>query len=322
MPAWTWDPTTGQYTSSTGDAAPSALYTSQGLSQGGATSGSTSNSTAADPNAASAKAILADQLAQWGLSALSGKLDGLIKDYGSDNTAAIILNLKDTPEWQNRFSGNAARVKAGLAELSPAEYMATEQSYRQVMQQFGMPASFWDQSSDFATLIGNDMSPDELKTRAQDAQAVWLSTDPNVKQAWTQMYGLSDGAAIASILDPTKALPIVQRMTTASQIGGAALQNGMGLDSTRFEQYADLGVTQSQAQKAFGQMGQDFGTEKQLASRFGTDWSQAQAEQADLGLSGQAAAKQAQMYDAEKALFGARGSADQNTNSTRASGSY
>jgi hypothetical protein len=275
---------------------------------------------ALDPTQAGASAIIKQQLTQWGIPTLSGAVDKLIRQgYGQD---AILLQLEQTPEFKARFSGNDARGKAGLPVLTPAEYIATERSYQQVMNSFGIPGGFWDSQADMAKLIANDMSPDELKTRAQDAQAVWLSKDTATRQAWTQMFGLTDGAGIAAILDPETALPVVQRMTTAAQIGGAAINNGMATDATRFQQYADQGVTQAQAQKAFGQLGATFGTEQQLADRYGTSWSQAQAEGADLGLDGQAAAKQSQLYDAEKALFGARGSADNNTNSTRASGSY
>lgn len=273
-----------------------------------------------DPVQASASLIIADQLAQWGLQTLAPTVNSLIRQgFGTD---AITLQLEDTPEFKARFSGNDLRRKSGLPVLSPAEYIATERSYRQVLNQFGIPAGFYDSQSSMAQLIANDMSPDELKTRASDAQAVWLSHDASTRTAWQSMYGLTDGAGIAAILDPETALPIVQRMTTAAQIGGAAVQNGLGVDRSRFEQYADQGVTQSQAQKAFGQLGQTFGTERQLADRFGTSWTQAQAEQADLGLDGQAAQKQNTLYDAEKALFSARGSADNNTTSTRASGSY
>lgn len=274
-----------------------------------------------DPTQASASAIIQSQLQQWGLESLSSVVNDLIRQgYGTD---AITLQLEQTPEYKQRFAANDARQKAGLPVLSPAEYIATERSYRQVLQQYGLPSGFWDQPSDFQTLLANDMSPDELKTRAQDAQAVYLNADPFTRQAFAQMFGGSAaGAGIAAILDPDTALPIIQRMTAASQIGGAALANGLGVDADRFQQYADQGVTQAQADKAFGQIGQTFDTDKQIAARFGNQWSQANAEQATLLGNGPASKQQAAMYDAEKQLFNARGSADQNTTSTRATGSY
>jgi hypothetical protein len=273
-----------------------------------------------DPTQASATQIIDQQLQSWGLDSLTSTVSKLIREgWGSD---AITLQLQQTPEYQQRFSANQARVKNGLAALSPADYIATENSYRQVMQQYGLPSGFYDQNSDFAGLIANDISPDEVKTRAQDAQAVWLQTDPAVKQAWSQMYGLSDGAAIASILDPGKALPIVQRMTTASQIGGAALTNGLQVNQQQDERMADLGVTQAQAQKGYGQIAQSFALDQQSAKRAGLAYSQADAENATILQQGAAMAKQRQIYDSEQAMFTGRGSADQNTQAVRTAGSY
>lgn len=286
----------------------------------GATPSPTPSAPPLDPNQATASQIIQQQLSQWGLSTLAPLVNNLIRQgYGQD---AILLQLEQSPEFKARFSGNDARGKAGLPVLSPAEYIATERSYAQVLQQYGIPSGFWDSQADFAKLIGNDMSASELQARAQDAQAVWLSKDTSTRQAWTQMYGLSDGAAIASILDPQTALPIVQRMTAASQIGGAALQNGLGIDQSRMEQYADLGVSQSQAQKGFGQIAEQLGTDQQIAARFGTSWTQAQAEQATLLGNGQAQKQQNDLENAEKQLFSARASADQNTTATRSTGSY
>jgi hypothetical protein len=264
--------------------------------------------------------IIQNQLSQWGLDSLTGTVNDLIRQgYGTD---AITLQLQATPAYKQRFAANEARVKAGLPALTPAEYIATERSYRQVLQQYEMPQGFWDQPEDFHKLLSNDVSPAELQARAQDAQAVWLNQDPTVQHAWTQMYGLSGGAAIASILDPQTALPIVQRMTTASQIGGAALANGLQVDQKQDELMASMGVNQQQAQKGYGQIAQTFGTDQQAAVRAGMAYSQADAENATILQQGPAMAKQKQIYDSEAALFAGRGSADQTTQAGRTAGSY
>lgn len=276
-----------------------------------------------DPVQASASAIIAAQLADWGLPTLAGQVNDLIRQgYGQD---AITLQLEQTPEYKQRFAGNEARQKAGLPMLSPADYVSTERAYKQVLSQYGIPAGFYDDAASMAKLISHDISPDELKTRAQDAQSVWLSKDTSTQSAFRSFYGLSDGAAIASILDPEKALPILQRMTTAAQIGGAALNNGMGItqaDASRFEQYADQGVTQQQAQKGFAQIGSTFAGDQQAAARAGLSYSQQDAEQAVILNQAGALAKQQQVYDTEKSLFAGRGSSDQNTLSSRNNGTY
>lgn len=272
------------------------------------------------PDQAGAQAIIQQQLDEWGLSSLSDQLHSLIKDgLGSD---AITLKLQDSPEYKTRFAANAARMKAGLPILTPAQYISAENSYRQVLQSYGLPNSFYDSHDDFNGWLSQDVSPDEVKQRAQDAQSVWLSTDPAVKDTWQKFYGLSDGAAIASILDPDKALPVVERMTQAAQIGAAATQNGLQADKDRFEQYADQGVSSQQAQKAFGQIGLTAQADAAMAQRFGVNYSQSDAEKAALFGNAQALKTQQQMYSAEKGLFSDTAAASQTSQGTRQMGSY
>lgn len=272
------------------------------------------------PNQTSAKAIIQGQLDAWGLSALSPDLDGLIKDgLGSD---AITLKLQQTDAYKQRFAGNALRQKAGLPVLSPAEYISAESSYRQVLQSYGLPQSFYDQPEDFHNFIAKDVSPDEVNTRAQAAQQSFLSADPGIRQALRDMYGLSDGAGIALFLDEDKALPIVQRMATAAQIGGSAIRNGLGASASRFEQYADQGVTAAQAADAFSKIGQTQGIYSSIAARNGTTFDQAQNEQATLIGSASALRKQTDLANSEKALFDTRATVDKTSLTRRTSGSY
>lgn len=272
------------------------------------------------PDQASASAIINGYLQQWGLTSLAPDVDRLIKDgLGQDS---ITLQLQQTKAYQDRFAGNTERTKKGLPVLSPAEYIAAETSYRQVLQSYGLPQNFYDQPDDFHQFIANDVSPDEVNTRAQAAQQSFLSADPGIRQALRDMYGLSDGAGIALFLDEDKALPIVQRMATAAQIGGSAIRNGMATDTSRFEQYADQGVTAGQAADAFSKIGQTQGIYEGIAARNGTTFDQAQNEQATLIGNASALKKQTQLAGSEKALFDTRASADKNSLTRRTSGSY
>jgi hypothetical protein len=273
------------------------------------------------PDQTSAKAIIQGQLQQWGLDSLGQTLDSLIKDgLGPD---AITLKLQDSPEYQQRFKANAARLKKGLPILTPAQYIAAENSYRQVLQSYGLPQSFYDTQDDFHNFLSNDVSPDEVKQRAADAQNVWLQSDDSVKSAFRDYYGVSDGAAIASILDPDRALPIVNRMALAAQIGGAATRNGLSsLDPSTAEAWADRGATAEQAQKAFGQIGATAQQDANMAARFGSSYSQSDAERAALFGDADALKKQQQMYSAEKGLFSATAAATDKSQSRRTTGSY
>lgn len=272
------------------------------------------------PNANSAQAIIRGYLKTWGLSELYGDVDRLLKD-GLD-AEAVVLRLQQTDAYKLRFKANDARLAKGLPALTPAEYISAETAYRQVMRSYGLPESFWDSQDDFHTFIGNDVSPEEVNSRAQMAQQTWLTTDGAVRNAWREMYGLTDGAAIAAILDPNRALPIVQRMATAAQIGGAARRNGLEQSASRFEQLADMGLDYEGALKAFGEIGATLGTEQNIARRFGQSWEQKDAEQARIVGSASAMRKQRELAQAEQALFDARPGADSRSMTRRTSGTY
>lgn len=256
----------------------------------------------------SARDILVNTLREWGLAELTGDLDRLIKD-GLD-APAVQLRLSETDAYKRRFAGNDERKKKGLPVLSPAEYIAAETSYKTVLRSYGLPASFYDSQDDFHQFIGNDVSPDELNDRAGIAQQVWLSNDAPTRDAWRSFYGLSDGAAIASILDPDRALPVVQRMANAARFGGLATSQGLEADRGRLEQYADTGVSADTVAGAFSKIAQTQGADDRIAQRFGTTLSQAEKEAELIKGDATAANKRERLYRDETALFQGRGGAD------------
>lgn len=272
------------------------------------------------PDQQTASAIIKAQLQQWGLESLAGTLNDLIRQgLGAD---AITLQLQQTDAYKQRFAANDVRIKNGLAALSPAEYIATENAYRQVLQQYGLPASFYDQSSDFNDFLAKDVSPDELKSRAQAAQTVFLSSDPQLRQVWRDFYGLTDGAAIASILDESKALPIVQNMVATTQAGAAARRSGLEANQSRISQYVDQGFSPDQLAQGFSDIGTSLAADQAIARRNGTTFTQAEAEASTIQGAASARRKQAELENSEKALFSNRAGADQNSLNRRTSGSF
>src|SRR5690606_32920485 len=99
----------------------------------------------------------------YGLGSLASRVYDYVKNGYSADTITVLL--QDTPEYKKRFAANEARQKAGLNVLSPAEYISTENSYRQIMRQSGLPAGFYDSTDDFTKWISTDISPTELQSR-------------------------------------------------------------------------------------------------------------------------------------------------------------
>jgi hypothetical protein len=261
-----------------------------------------------------AYAALESQFSQYGLGDLASTIFGYVQQgYGADT---ITLLLQDTPQYKQRFAGNAARAKAGLPVLSPADYLSTEDSYRQILQNAGLPSGFYDNPADFTSWISSDVSPTEIQDRVNLAEQAVDSTDPTYRNALYQMYGINSSDLAAYFLDQKTAEPILKKQAAAGAIGAAALRRGFSVNRLDMEAYADLGITADQAEQAYGTIADSFNTMLGLAGRFGTTWDQQQAEQAvfEPGAASSptaesAAAKQKRLASQERALFSGQGGA-------------
>lgn len=262
-------------------------------------------------------AALQSMFGQMGLGSLAGKIFDYVKQgYGADT---ISLLLQDTKEYKERFAANDARAKAGLPVLSPADYLSAESSYRQILDSAGMPKGFYDNAADFRSWIAGDVSPTEIKSRVDMAMEAVDKTDPNYRAALYQMYGIQGQDLAAYFLDRKLAEPILKKQAAASAIGAAALRRGFGLSTLDLEGYASLGITGADAEQAYGQIATGFEDMLGIANRFGTSWSQREAEQevftpgaaSTLGKDS-AAEKGRSLKSQERAMFaGSRGSSSQ-----------
>lgn len=213
----------------------------------------------------------------YGLGSLAGKIFDYVKQgYGADT---IGLLLQDTSEYKTRFAGNEARAKAGLAVLNPADYLATEASYRQILSTAGLPKGFYDNPADFTNWIAGDVSPTEIKDRVDLATAAVGQSNPEYRNALYQMYGIQEGDLTAYFLDRKNAEPILKKQAAAGAIGAAALRRGFAANTLDLEGYATMGITADQAEQAYGQISQGFNAMMGIAGRYGDTWNQQRAEQ-------------------------------------------
>jgi hypothetical protein len=262
--------------------------------------------TLTDPNVTGASAIIKQQLDAWGIGSLYNDAVKILKQ--GLNADAVIAQLEDTAAYKQRFWYNDVRRKAGLAVLSPAEAVATEAQLRSILKQFGLPAGFYDSNQDVGNFIAKNVSASELADRATAARDLWINAPAETQAYWKQHYGATDGDAIAAILDPDKALPLIQKKLTAANIGGAAMRQGLNATTGRAEQLAELGVTAQQAQQGYGAVKDIVNGDGSIANRFGQEFTQGEAENA-VFLDDAEAKRKKQTLDAEEqSLFGGRGS--------------
>jgi hypothetical protein len=256
----------------------------------------------------------------YGLGSLAGKIYDYVKQgYGADT---ISLLLQDTKEYKTRFAGNEARAKAGLPVLNPADYLATESAYRQILSSAGLPKGFYDNPADFTRWIADDVSPTEIKSRVDLAVAATGQANPAYKQALFQMYGINEADLTAYFLDRKRAEPILKKQAAAGAIGAAAIRRGFAANVLDLEGYATLGITADQAEEAYSHIADSFETMLGLAGRYGSTWTQREAEQevftpgAAGSVQGESAAEKGKrLRSQERALFaGSRGSSVQGLN--------
>lgn len=256
--------------------------------------------------------LMKDTLASWGLSDLVGDLRRLII-AGDTSPDTLSLALSQTKAYEQRFGPvNDLRRTLGLSDMRPADIVATEEQYRNVMQAYGLPSGFYDDRQSIDKLLGYGVSPSELQARVQVAHDQYMNAPDYIKNLWSTYFGYSKGDVIASILDPEKATQVIQDRAQQIQIGGAAAQVGLSVGAGRAQQLQQAGVTLSDAQKAYAQIAQSQQYDKNIAQRFGTTFDQSQEENDLLLHDASAAQKRQTLYSEEESLFNKHGAIDSN----------
>lgn len=193
--------------------------------------------------------VIMAELRRYGLESLGPDVLRWVQEgYTSER---IMIELPKTAAYQKRFSANAERLKAGLPVLSPAEYLAVENSYREIMSTAGLPIGFYDEPSDFTSWIAQNVSPYEIQTRVRVASEMVSSLDQNALDAFGAFY--SQGDMVAYALDRDRATAVLDRQWRAAQIAGASRLVGFESDQQLSERLADMGVDRNSAQEGFAQ---------------------------------------------------------------------
>jgi hypothetical protein len=256
---------------------------------------------------------------QYGLESLASKIIEYVKQGFSSDTMAVML--QETPEYKKRFYGNELRKQKGLNVLSPAEYIATERQYRQVMASSGFPKGFYDQTSDFQKMIGEDTSPQELNDRVKLWQDYAGKQDPAQVENLRRLYGMSASDYAAYLMDPTRALPLLQDQARAVTFAAAGQRHGISVSKATAEAYGGgaYDVSAEDAEKGFAAIEEVQADTDRLAKMYGLGgYTAGEAIQEVFGGDADAAKKRKRAASAERATFsdsskGATGSASRNS---------
>ena len=216
-----------------------------------------------------AMTLLKSQLTEWGLSSLAADVEGFL--VGGDTPVVALAKLRETSAYKTRFKANELRKQKGLPALSEAEILGNEMQMRQVMRSYGLPEGFYDSYEDFTNFIANDVSPQEVRDRVTMAAERFIFAPQEDKDQFAR-FGLTPGQAIATILDPDRAEPLIRQTVTAIGLAAEASRafgDRERLSTDRATELAKLGVTQEDARRGFGQLAGSQAGDLALARRQG-----------------------------------------------------
>jgi hypothetical protein len=269
--------------------------------------------TGADRDAAVAITAL---FRSYGLDSLAPTIVKYIQNGYSADTITILL--RETPAYKKRFSANEAREKAGLPVLSPAEYLAVEGSYRQIMSSAGLPPGFYDQPSDFTKFISGDMSPKELQDRVTLANEAYYKADEGTRAVFAQWY--TKGDIVAYMLDPKRASEVDQEHLRAAQAASAGKASGVALTQAQAEDIGSLGLSADQQAQGLQQAGESVRNVGKLGEIYGETYTASDAVAEVFKSSGKAAEKRRGLASRERGTFGGSANTSATALSNRKSG--
>lgn len=277
-------------------------------------------------NRQSAYDLLYSQFKQYGLESLVEGIKDLIQKDVSPSQFTI--ELRNSPAYLKRFAANAARVKTGYKALDEGTYLALEDSYQNLMRNYGLPASYWEKGElgvqpGFEKLIAGNVDPVELEQRLVQAVDQIEKGPKEYMDAIKQFYPeISRSDLLSYVLDPTNALKTIQSKVKAAQIGGEYLRAGLGTDVTRASELATQGVTADIARASIPTIMETAQRGGELAGFYGDaglglyDQATAEEEIYNLGKAAEAKKKREKLVGLEQASFagqygGAKGALDQ-----------
>jgi hypothetical protein len=258
----------------------------------------------------SAYDLLYSQFAQYGLGSLVDPLKGLIISGASP--AEFTVKLRDSEPYQKRFAANKQRIANGFKAIDEATYLALEDKYQSIMQNYGLPASYYAKGDmgiqpGFEKFIAGNVDPVTLEERIMQGVKINKGSQTLIDTAKQFYPNLTDGDFLAYTLDPKNALSDIKRKVTAIEIGGAATQSGLQTNVARAEELGRYGVDKATAEKGYSTIGAGLQRGSQLAAIYQEDpYTQTTAEQEIFNVPGAQEARKARqkITGLEKAAFG------------------
>jgi hypothetical protein len=267
-----------------------------------------------EANRVSAFKVLEDTFNSYGLGSLAATVKTFMQQGLSDDEA--VIQLRQTPEYKQRFLGNEGRRAKGLYAYSESQYLEAEQTYRDLFAQSGLESLAG--ADTFSKLIGGAVSPAETQDRIQNVFTKIDNADPQLREqigSYLTGYGIGDPnvqrtqLASALLMGGTSAQDLVRNIEKA-QIKTAALTSGMTLaeeNISSLQKQLETAKTYDvygTSKKAFGELAQTTPTTEKLANIYGEDTTNLSSELQQEAFFGLQSQRRKKLQEKEKSTFG------------------
>jgi hypothetical protein len=203
------------------------------------------------------------------MQSLMDSIDQVYNDNIAPTEAQVLNSIYNSEAYKTRFSANETirkrmadgKGRPGDRLLKPADYIETEDTFREIISSAGLPVGFYDSQEDFSNFIANGVSASELTTRVNLAQSALQKADKNIVDALKNYYNLSQNDLVAYLLDKDKAFNLIEGRFTfttpelekqygAAEVGGMATRAGTSATKAFAEEIQIAGKA-GKAEEAF-----------------------------------------------------------------------
>ena len=244
----------------------------------------------------------------YGLGSLANFIDKRIMEDASEEV--VLLELYEQPEYKMRFPG-MGNLRAKKRTITEGEYMNIEKAMTQTARFFDLPQGFYDNPEDFGKLIGSEVSAKEYQDRLQVGQDLARQMSPSARAQLQEFFNVGEGGITAYVLDPDRALALIQKQAKAAQFVGFGREKGFKLEGMTAAQAEQIAGTEAysklsalQMEQALGQAGQLRKTQSRLTGIEGEVYNEQEALKAVIEGSPEAVLASQQRAQREGARFG------------------
>ena len=148
--------------------------------------------------------------------------DSIMNDVSEAQT---LIDIYDQPVYKLRFPGMESLRKKNRT-ITEDSYMKLENQIIQTLKFFDLPVGFYDNRTMLGSIIGNEVSAKEVQDRAQAAQDLAKTTNPEIRTALKEFYNIGEGDITANFLNGDLAGPLLLKQARAAEIAGIAKTSG------------------------------------------------------------------------------------------------